>query len=147
MAGRRGIRNSMFEMVDPRGVATGHSTWRPVGPVPSDDGMTGRTPIQWALWSSQPEADAHKNPRPTRQPARHRLRPWTVPDSNRSPPQCECGALPNELTAHRLRHWWATRCECRVIPLYYGPVTRSVRPACPKIHLRDLQRTKRSSKL
>ena len=126
MAGRHGVRNGIFEfigkshshnvpkflvalvhLVDPRGVATGHSTWRPVGPVPSDDGMTGRTPIQWALWSSQPEADAHKNPRPTRQPARHRLRPWTVPDSNRSPPQCECGALPNELTAHRLRHWWA----------------------------------------
>src|SRR3989344_3590000 len=24
---------------------------------------------------------------------------WTVPDSNRSPPHCKCGALPNELTA------------------------------------------------
>ena len=24
---------------------------------------------------------------------------WTVPDSNRLPPHCKCGALPSELTA------------------------------------------------
>lgn len=25
---------------------------------------------------------------------------WTVPDSNRPPPVCKTGALPDELTAH-----------------------------------------------
>src|SRR3989338_5759696 len=26
---------------------------------------------------------------------------WTVPDSNRRPPHCKCGALPTKLTAHQ----------------------------------------------
>ena len=41
---------------------------------------------------------------------------WTVPDSNRSPPHCKCGALPNELTA---------RNEQLFIALYTGHIQTS----------------------
>ena len=38
---------------------------------------------------------------------------WTVRDSNPPPPQCHCGALPNELTAH-VRGMLAARTELDV---------------------------------
>ena len=42
---------------------------------------------------------------------------WTVPDSNRSPPHCKCGALPNELTAQRKAMYHTSCIESVARPL------------------------------
>ena len=64
---------------------------------------------------------------------------WTRPGSNRLPPLCKSGALPDELRAHVRLIYTTSRsrsmrvdlggigppprqCECRVMPLYYRPM-------------------------
>src|SRR5437762_569658 len=104
---RRRVRDSNPRRCDPRRVSNPRAL--PTANPPCAP-RTGLEPVVSAV--------TRRRPLLLDQQGMNRLSPWTRPDSNRPPPACGAGALPNELRARRF--------VCRVPGAGLEPATHRV---------------------